>query len=199
MPLHPGGISPVDPTGSPVAPSLLYGLKVNAAGRIEGLEEAATPGGGGVVTYAQTNKTHIIARTDTGGNTWNRQSWPVSHDWYMRLLSFTCDIVTADTYTLSIDGRDVASTVCASASTGNVFTPGIFAGVGSSTPLEIPPGTHTWSIRGTAARAFYYSNVRGALATGTYPNLNRLLWGHLMGATVTATFHGTVTADFEGV
>lgn len=154
---------------------------------------AAPPGGGGgSVTYGQTNKTFTIARNATGGTNWNYLSWIVSHYAYMRILSFDCEMFQSDTYTLSIDGFDVAS----AATTGGAAPYALALPLG--TPRVLTPGPHIFRLRGTTSHRFYYNNSNGAVPTGTYTS--GIVFGNWIEASSTTTTpHGTLTFDAEGV
>lgn len=184
---HPLGIDPVDDTGTPVAPGL-YGLLVDDASgpaRVVGLSPATAEGSG--LTYALTGRTAIVTRDTTSSGSFAAATWFFAHDHWSRPTEFKCDIFAADTYTFYIDGRAASSgVVCGAASTNNVFT--------VTTPRDLGPGTHMLSIRGTAARRFYYKNVY-ATPTGTYTSVGWYAW--LEGG-IGNQVPGTLTFDAEG-
>lgn len=188
--IHPIVTLPVSSAGAPVAPGL-YGLLVQDVGsipRVVGLSAAVASGSSPVITYAQTGKTYIMARNATSGSTWSYVVWTVAHFAYLKVISFTWDVHTADTYTLSIDGQDVGSVVAGSGG-------GVAATLTLTTPKVLAKGPHTFKLRGTAARSFYYNSSNAPTPTGTYTGLTCSPW---LGPSVTAQVPGTLTFDAEG-
>lgn len=189
--IRPHQFEPIDSDGNPLTDAATYGA-VFDGDRFLGWGEAGGGGGGGTVVFAETNKTMTIARNTSSGNTWNYASWTITHYAYMRIISFTCDILQADTYTFSIDGEDFVSVACGAASSANVFT--------LPTPKVITPGTHVLRLRPTAARQWYYNSGNAPNASGTYTT--KVLWGPWREPQVTSggiTVPGTLTFDAEGV
>jgi len=64
------------------------------------------------------------------------------------------------------------------------------------TPKVLTPGPHTFKLRGTASRAFYYNQSNTPTPTGTY--ITGLVTSPWLGPNVTAAVHGTLTFDAEG-
>lgn len=188
MRVRPWDIAPLDSAGDPVGDGP-YTLDV-VDGEVVGLVPDDTGAGGGSISYAQTSVTATIARNTSSGGTWNYLHWTVSHHMYFRIISFACDILQTDTYTLSIDGEDVGS--AASTGGGAPFSLSITLG----TPKVLEKGTHTFRLRGTAARNYYFQNGNAPIPTGTYPT--KVTISPWLGPSVVASVHGTLTFDAEG-
>lgn len=188
MRIRPHQIAPLDSAGDPVGDGA-YTLDV-VDGVVVGLVPDDTGSGGGAISYAQTNKTATIARNTSSGGTWAYQQWSFAHYMYSRILSFACDILQSDTYSLYIDGELVGSAASTGASAPFALT------ITLGTPKVLEPGVHTFRLRGTAARNFYFQNANAPTPTGTY--VTGVVLGPWQGPNVVAAVHGTLTFDAEG-
>lgn len=105
-----------------------------------------------------TARSLIMTRTSLSGGTFTAQTWEVGFVTDVTFTSFVCDILAADTYTLTIDGNVVATVTATAGQTGVTFTP--------TAPIDLIAGTHTFVLAGTASRTYYFKSGIGDDTTG---------------------------------
>lgn len=105
--------------------------------------------------YDATVLTATIAHSVASGSAYAAMTWTVGVAAPIELQSVGITFTTSDTYTLSVDGADVASVTGTGAQTLTL-----------GTPLALAPGFHEFKVRGTANRTFNYQGGEN-LPTGT--------------------------------